>query len=249
MQPNGYTLDFTGFLNYKDAFLKDPEFRQILVETVGNMFLQTPVIIIFSFFSALLLNQKFHGRAIARAFFFLPVILSADAVVSLVSADAVLGAVAEKSNETFELLGYDGIKEFFYQVNINPKFLDYITGTIEQIYTIIMASGVQILIFLAALQTVSPSLYEASDIEGATKWESFWKITFPMVSSMILVNVVYTIIDSFVNSRVVKYMQDLAFDKLRFGYSSALAWIYFVVVAVIIGVVSFLISRKVFYYD
>ena len=128
---------------------------------------------------------------------------------------------------------------------------EFLSNAINGIYDIVVASGVQILIFLAGLQSISPSRYEASSMEGATAWENFWKITFPMISPIILVNSVYTIIDLFTNetNEMMKNIKSTIFNDIKYGYGSAMAWIYFVCIAVILLIVGGLISRKVFYYD
>jgi ABC-type sugar transport system permease subunit len=124
-----------------------------------------------------------------------------------------------------------------------------LTGAVDRIYQIVSQSGVQILIFLAGIQTISPSLYEASTMEGATGYEAFWKITFPMVSPLILVNMIYTIIDSFSRNDMTELIRTTGFTNLNFGLSSAMAWMYFVAIGIILAISSGIVSRKVFYYD
>ena len=130
------------------------------------------------------------------------------------------------------------------------KMFQYVFDIINKVYDIAIASGIQIIMFLSALQTISPSMFEAAKIEGCTAWESFWKITFPMVSSMILVNVVYTVIDFFLktdNQVMTKISEEVG--KLSYGFSSAMAWIYFLCVILILGIVSLIISKRVYYYE
>ena len=129
--------------------------------------------------------------------------------------------------------------------------INFLASAVNGIYSIIIASGVQILIFLAGLQSISPSLYEASAMEGATAWESFWKITFPMISPLILVNSIYTIIDSFTSetNAIMKDIKATIFDEVKYGLGSAMAWIYFVCIAIILLIVGGIISRHVFYND
>ena len=119
----------------------------------------------------------------------------------------------------------------------------------DRIYDIVSQSGVQILIFLAGIQSISTHLYEAAKIEGATGYEAFWKITFPMVSPLILVNVVYTVIDSFASNAVTDLVREVGFSNFNFGLSSAMAWIYFLAVSLILAITMWLISRRVFYYE
>jgi ABC-type sugar transport system permease subunit len=120
---------------------------------------------------------------------------------------------------------------------------------ISNIITIINSAGIQILIFLAALQTISKSIYEAADVEGATAWESFWKITVPMISPHILVVVIYTIIDSFmnVNNKLMQFIYARGFIDFKTGYAAAMSWMYFLIVTAIIAALYFIISRFVFY--
>lgn len=132
---------------------------------------------------------------------------------------------------------------------INITFVEYLTGAVSRIYEIVSQSGVQILIFLAGLQSISPSLYEAAKIEGSTGYEAFWKITFPMISPLILTNLVYTIIDSFISDDTSRLVVDTAFKSFDFGLSAAMAWMYFAVIALVLWITTSIVSRKVFYQD
>lgn len=122
---------------------------------------------------------------------------------------------------------------------------------IDNIYNIAISSGIQIIIFLSGLQTISTSMYEAADIEGCTKWESLWKITFPMISSMFLVNWIYTIIDFCMRSdnEVIEKITKVMVEQINYGFSSAMTWIYFLIVIAFVGITSFFISKGVYYYD
>ena len=132
---------------------------------------------------------------------------------------------------------------------INVTLVEYLTGAVSRIYEIVSQSGVQILIFLAGLQSISPSLYEAAKIEGSTGYEAFWKITFPMISPLILTNLVYTIINSFISDDTSRLVVDTAFKSFDFGLSAAMAWMYFAVIALVLWVTTLIVSRKVFYQD
>ena len=134
------------------------------------------------------------------------------------------------------------------EAGVNESIVLYLTGAVDRIYDIVSQSGVQILIFLAGIQTISPQLYEAAKIEGATGYEAFWKITFPMVSPLILVNVIYTVIDSFANNAATDLIREVGFSNFNFGLSAAMAWIYFIAVALILLISTYLISKRVFYY-
>ena len=127
----------------------------------------------------------------------------------------------------------------------------FVSNLVGKIYTITMSSGVQILIFLAGLQGISPSLYEASSIEGATSWENFWKITLPMISPVVLVNSVYTIVDQLggASNAVIMDMYDTALKQNQFGFSSAMGLIYFSLIFIVVGFVIFIMSKFVYYED
>jgi ABC-type sugar transport system permease subunit len=143
------------------------------------------------------------------------------------------------------------LEEILVAEGAASDFMAYIFRIINQIYDIAMASGIQIIIFLSALQTIPPSMFEAANIEGATSWECFWKITFPMVSSLILVNVVYSVVDYFIrtDNRVMEKIRVTMMQRMEYGFSTAMAWVYFLAVIVIIGIAMALISRKVYYYE
>jgi ABC-type sugar transport system permease subunit len=249
----GYEMTGVGFGNYHRAFMVHPTFRRVLVESIIQMITDVPLIIIFSFFAANLINQKFRGRAVARAIFFLPVILTSGIILAVENNDLLLGIMsgAIQPDTAAGAVRALELRTLLLETRLHPRFVGYIIDAVDRLYEIVKASGVQILIFLAGLQTISPSLYEASTMEGATGWENFWKITFPMISPLILVNTVYTVIYSFTNPNnpVMEIIKNTAFAESRFGFSSAIAWVYFLVILGILGILIGVISRWVFYHD
>jgi len=248
---SGYVMDYVGADNYSRALTIDPEFNKMLFEEISKMVFNSLATIIFSFFIALLLNQKFKGRAFVRAIFFLPVIFSSGVIVGLEYNNTLLSGMKELMEETSSSGIADTLETILSNSDIGGGLIDFIIGLVNSVYDIAIASGIQIIIFLSALQTIPQSMYEAADIEGCTKWESLWKITFPMISSMFLVNWIYTIIDFFMKSdnQVIQEIKDRMTIDLDPGYSSALAWIYFAVVIVWIGISTLIISRVVYYYE
>ena len=248
----GYNLLPVGLSNYNRALRVHGTYARELVESVLYMLANVPLIIIFSFFAANLLNQKFKGRSLARAIFFLPVILTSGVMLVIDSGDLLQSSLGMTQTD-----GQEGafraveLARLLLRSRLSPTFIDYIISAVDRIYEIVSASGVQILVFLAGLQSISPSLFEASNIEGATGWENFWKITFPMVSPLILVNTVYSIIDSLTNSSnvVIGMIRDTAFASNDYGLSSAMAWLYFLAILAIVGIVVKLVSKVVFYYE
>ncbi|NMB18141.1 MAG: sugar ABC transporter permease [Erysipelothrix sp.] len=247
----GVQTTFVGIANYIEAVLVNPNFNRQLLESIMDIMIDVPLILIFSLFIAVILNQQFVGRSVARSIFFLPVILASGVIVGLEAEslvqeinqqNAAMGGISN-ALRAFEL------ERIMIGAGVNVTIVEYLTGAVGRIYEIVSLSGVQILIFLAGIQTISPSVYEAAKMEGATGYESFWKITLPMVSPLILVNLIYTIIDSFARSPVTDLIMSIGFDNFNFGLSSAMAWIYFISIMLILGISSYLISKKVFYQE
>ncbi|MBQ8339655.1 MAG: sugar ABC transporter permease [Clostridia bacterium] len=253
------TKTFVGWKNYSDALFGTADFTQTLLTGLQEMVFDIPAILIFSLFVAVILNQKMVGRAAFRAIFFLPVVISTGVMESVMStsfnnSDASMDLGAEE-NATQKLESTMALEQLLASIFTNLGFgvglVQYIANAVASISNIINRSGVQILIFLAGLQSVSPAIYESCQIDGATSWETFWKITFPMVSPMILVNAVYTIIDSFTTDsntvmQVINKMYSNAVDGAK-HISAAMGWMYFLVVLLIVGLVAAVFSAYVFY--
>ena len=252
----GYTLEFVGLKNYSDALFEDPLFVQTLVEGLKELVFDVPAILIFSLFMAVLLNQKMAGRAVFRAIFFIPVILSTG-IMESIEGQNILGTMMEGSDSidgseqsaASEIVSVMDIEKLFYSMKIGKELVEYVVKMINEIYDIVNRSGVQMLIFLAGLQSISPAIYEACRIDGCTAWETFWKITFPMISPMILVNGIYTIIDSFTtdSNTVMKYINSVYQGSDGQVLSSAMAWMYFIIVMLMLAVAAGLFSAFVFY--
>lgn len=238
--------------NYKTAFLKDIDFSRMVTEGMGRLALYSVAIIVFSFFTALILNQKFRGRAFVRSVFFLPVIMSSGVVIGLETNNALLSGLQTLIEESGSANGVSvALQNILTTSGIGSKLFDYVFQVVDGIYDVAMASGIQIIIFLSGLQTISASMYEAADIEGCTTWEKLWKITFPMISSIFLVNWIYTVVDFSMRSdnEVLKKISDTMFLFSDYGLASAFSWSYFGITIVIIAVSSFLISKGVYYYE
>jgi ABC-type sugar transport system permease subunit len=249
----GFKMEFIKFANIEYTLMIDAEFNRLLVEELIRMVLIVPAIIIFSLFVALLLNQEFKARGFVRAVFFLPVILSSGVMIGLETNNALLQSIANTIKESNLLKSsVTGVLEQILAAEgAASGFMKYIFRVVNQIYSIAMASGIQIIIFLSALQTIPFSMFEAAKIEGASSWECFWKITFPMVSSLILVNVVYSVVDYFLrtDNKVMEKIFQALIKSLDFGFSSAMAWIYFLIVIIVIGITLAIFSKRVYYYE
>ena len=200
----------------------------------------------------MILNQEFKGRGFIRAIFFLPVILSSGVILGLEYNNSLMASMKEVIKESGDGVSITAALETLLKTTgIGGRILEPVFKIIDSVYDIALASGIQIIIFISGLQTVSPSMYEAAKIEGCTAWESFWKITFPLVSSMILVNLVYTIIDFLMrtDNQVMSLITEMVNPKMQYGLSAAMAWSYFAIVAVVLAILAAILSKRVYYYE
>ena len=243
-----YVIEFVGLDFYKEAF-ETPDFVTALLAGLQQLVLEVPAVIIFSLFIAVVLNQKMVGRAAFRAIFFVPVIIATGIMETINASDAMQnmmsGGIDDGSGSSAsDIVSAMDIEAMFAQFGFGSEIVSSVVGLVNNIYNIINYSGVQMLIFLAGLQSISPAIYEACTIDGATGWETFWKITFPMISPMILVNAAYTIIDAFTRETnpVMSYI-----DTVKSNAAIAMSWIYFVIVVLIILVVAAVASSFIFY--
>lgn len=254
---NGYDIQIYGIGHYLRALTVDADYLQNMLSSLKQVITYVPIIVVVSFVVAMLLKKEFPGRTAYRVIFFLPVIMMSG-VMSKIRVDDLISSTISPSisNHSGSISGalsmsQKFISDLLLNANISTQITSYILYAQQNIATVLNLSGIQILIFLAALQSISPSLYEASSIEGATAWENFWKITLPMVSPQLLVIVLYTIIERFVNMSggMMSYIYSVGFQSLKFGYSSALAWIYFTIVSIITVIMYWILKRFTFNYD
>ena len=261
----GFVLDYVGWENYYNALFVDPSFVTTLTGGVKQLVLEVPAIVVFSLFMAVLLNQKMVGRTLFRAIFFIPVILSTGLIDDIDAAnsfaqyaegasDAEEGGMSagESVQQSGGIINAMDLQGLFASIKVGTELVDYVVQIVNDIYDLVNRSGVQMLIFLAGLQSISPAIYESCTIDGATTWETFWKITFPMISPMILVNAVYTVIDSFTSSsnQVMNYVGSGYECVTTTGgdvLATAMYWIYFSIVILVISVVAAFMSAYVFY--
>lgn len=246
----GFTTEFVGLSNYRYATTVDPEYNRLLIEELTKIGTQIPFVIILSYFVALLLNQKFKFRGLTRAIFFLPVIISSGVLVGIEANNSLLSGMRDMIDnyaDTGRIT--DVLEEFILGGFDRDGPIALVFTAVNSIYGVIMASGIQILIFLAGLQSIPPSLYEAARIDGATSWETFWKITLPMTSSLIIAAVIYSIVDTCVrsDSELLQRTRNVMVMQFDYGLSSAMSWMYFLVIMAILGVVIGILSRVVFY--
>lgn len=251
-------LTWAGFDNYISIFnpkIPDKSFPVTLADSVVDLLLQIPAIVIFALFIAIILNQKMAGRTVFRAIFFLPVILCTGIIDSIDSQSAFLeamngmsGAIDTGVGESEGIMSAMDLQSMLGNIKLGSGLVEYVVGLVNDIFDIVSRSGVQMLIFLSGLQSISPSIYESCQIEGASAWETFWKITLPMISPMILVNFVYTVIDAFTSAdnRMMSFIGGNTSWFTR-NEMAAMYWIYMLIVLAMIGLVAILMKAFVFY--
>ena len=250
-------VEGVGFTLYEEALLGGTAFVSSLWEGVQQLVLNVPAIVVFSLFIAVILNQRMIGRAFFRAVFFIPVILATGMMQTIDAMDILSDSVGngiggamsgvEEETDYENFLGFFDITILLSTMKVGAGLVTYVIQLVERVYEVINDSGVQMLIFLAGLQSISPAIYEACQIEGATSWETFWKITFPMISPMILVNLIYTVIDSFTKKSNIVMSYISSVYTTNDHLATAMSWIYFLVVVVIVLLCWVLMRSFVFY--
>ena len=225
-----YKVDIIGFSNYKDIFVADARFVPLLLKTLADMVINIPMIIIFSLIIAIIVNKGIKGRAIFRTIFFLPVLLGAGYIMQQVMGQDVQGNSTELARN---VLLPPNVQSY-----LGETIVGYINEFFNRITIVLWKSGVQIVLFLSGLQSISPYVYESSRIDGAGEWEIFWKMTLPMITPILLLNFVYTIISAaFEESGLLNYILFIGFDENKFELSAAMGWVYFIVILIFLGIV------------
>lgn len=248
-----FSLQFVFLDNFKEALTTDVNFQPALLSSLKDL-VNIPIVIVFSLFVAILLNRNLKGRGIFRTIFVLPILLGSGAVMEAlqgnhsqvsVSLGAALQASGTASNINFkDLMLNDQLTAL-----LGSTLSGYVGGIINTISSVMWISGVQILIFLGVLQTIPTQLYEASIVDGASEFDKLWKITLPLTMPAILINIVYTLIDSFTSksNKVISYISDISFKNFMLSYGSALSWIYFAMIGLLLIVVFAVMKRYTFY--
>ena len=251
----GEELSYVGWQNYDRALTVEKDFLKTVYSSTIALLPQIFIILIFAFFMANILNQNFHGRAIARVIFFIPVVMSTG-IVTFFDNQATMTdtySTGEKLNVGTETsaFNFEEIQAMLLSTLGNSGLAEIISSAISGLYTVITSSGVQMLIFLSGLQSISINMYEAAKVEGATGWEVFWKISFPMISPLILVNLLYTVIDLFtsVDNQTISYIGKYYENSATYTVASAFSWMYTLLLLLFVGVVFLLVKKLIVYQD
>lgn len=245
---SGYVLNKLDnvFDNFKYIFTEDAYFTTYLFESFGSLMYKVPFIILFSLFSATILNQKFHGRALMRVIFFLPVVIGSGLVMNVIEMNSEqITMVAQDDASMFNTAG---LVDMLLIAGLPEKFVSVITTMVSGVADLVWESSIQILVFLVALLSVPQSYYEVAIVEGAKAWETFWKVTFPTVTPYVLALTIYTIIDSFTNvdNKIMKYIVSVSNTQIEYSKAAAMSWIFFIIILLVIILVFLLFRPFVF---
>lgn len=239
----GFNVEWVGLKNFKQILFVDVNYEKWLTGSATSFLYSLPIIILLSMSLALILNQKFKGRLFFRALYFLPVIISTGAVINLIfkTTGSDMSDVGVSDAFSANMISVDDIVKL---LNIQGEVANYITVTISKIFDLVWSCGIQIVLFLAGLQSIPSSFYEASHVEGATKWEEFWFITFPMLSRVTLLVMVFTMVELITSERTTLIKN--VFSMMRTGNydeTSAMLWFYFIICGAMMGLFVFLYNR------
>ncbi|HOB91194.1 MAG: sugar ABC transporter permease [Bacillota bacterium] len=247
----GRTLEFIGVKNYVDLFRVElasdnqTQIYRMFYEEFTRIVVNTPLIVIFSLFAAILLNMQFKGRDVVRVIFFLPIVLGLDVVLNLMLMST--GATyMDAQAQSGAFLQADLVERVLLSSGLPTGFVGFLSDSVGRVFELVAKSGVQILTYLAGLQSIDKSLYEVADIEGANRYETFWKITLPMVSPVMMFVTIYTLVDMFLASSLTNEIYTFTILENKIGIGSALSVVYLVFVLLIVGIVSLLFSRVVY---
>lgn len=233
----GFQVDWSGMGNFVEIFFVDTTFVPTFLKVVGETMLRVPLIVVFSMIIAVMLNKKIKFRGVFRAVMFLPFLLGSGYIMKLLNEQGITSSalpLAESAIFPKEFINYMG-----------TAISDAIEMFFGEIVTVLWNSGVQILIFLSGLQGISTALYESAKVDGATEFEMFWKITIPMLSPMIVLNIIFSLVNMFTaaDNELLLYIDSLAFRQMKWESASAIGWVYFIFILLLFGLV-FLFSRR-----
>lgn len=245
ISPDGFLAEFVGLGNFKEVFGVDPDYISNYSKALSSFLYRVPIIIMLSFTLAIVLNQKFHGRLLARAIFFMPTIIASGVVMAAFSIDvSATSEIAASGSGAYFGKAID-FTEMLSDMGLPPAISETVEKYIADISSLIWNCGVQIILLLSGLQAIPPQLYEVSKVEGANGWEEFWFITFPMMTNILIVTLAYTIIDVMTEKSnfVMQQAYRLISGSQIYDKSAAMIWGYFPVIGLIVAAAFLLIDR------
>ena len=241
---DGAVTRFVGLANIKYLLFKDTKYVNNLIAAFTDMFISVPFILLVSLILAVLLNNKFRGRLFFRSLFFLPVIIAGGSVLDLYLSAASGNATEVAVNESVSF-GMVDFSAIFSALNLPAAVETYLSVGLDNLFMLVWQSGIQIILFIAGLQSIPDLLYEVSEVEGATKWEEFWFITLPSLGRTMFLVIVFTIVENITKSSNKVIEQGYKFfNSLSFGRGSAALWLYFLVVGIIVALILLIYNKK-----
>ena len=242
--PVGTTFKYVGLGNFSSIWTENPDFPKQVVTYLWQTAIEVPIIVVFALMIAIMLNGKIKCRGFFRLVFFLPVIIVSGPVMNMLVSEGASTIPAMNTQAIVSAM------DTFLPTTV----AEAIGEIFSNMLIILLYSGVQILIFLSALQKIDPSLYEAAKIDGGSQWECFWKITLPTIKPMVLINAIYTVIfmSSNEQNELITMIKDSMFSAARdmgYGYASAMAWMYSVIVIILVLVFFAILGSKKDAYD
>ncbi len=250
VEPGMMATEFAGFEHYNYILNIDPDYTKNLSNALGEFFRSLPIVVIVSLILSLVLNQKFRGRAFFRAIFFLPVIIATGVVMEkLTQSYGGIGAIVQMSTESTnvytETSGGFEFTTILNNLHLSEELTNEMSKLITNIFNTLWSCGIPVILFIAGLQTIPEQLYEASHVEGATKWEEFWYITLPMLSQTVLLVIVFTMIELLTQNSnpILSQAYALMNDSATYDISAAMLWFFFAIIGAGIGLVLLLYSK------
>lgn len=247
IQRGSVGLDWVGFQNYIDLFTANTEFLPALTETLSSVLLRLPLILVFSLFLAIILNQDFHGRFLARSVFFLPVIISGGIAIEILNDNYFMGLVTG-GDRTASLFASRSLEDALLSAGLTVSTVESIQSIVDSVFQVCWDSGIQILIFLAGLQSIPKTMYEVAEVEGSNSWVTFWKVTLPLLAPMLIVNVFYTLVTNMISySNAMFKLIDEYTNNLLFDQAAAMAIVNFIIIMAMVLLVYLIGNRRIHY--
>lgn len=244
---DGFQLDWVGMDNYSYLFTKDTFFLPNLTQALGEVIPSVLMITAFSLFIAVILKEKFIGRSAARTVFFFPVMIASGVIITILKEQVMMSVSTSDDTAAYLFQAPDLVKTFA-SFGLPDFVLTSITDIVNGFFDLTWKSGVQMLLLLSAINNIPQSFYEAAVLDGAGAWVKFWKITFPAITPSLLVVIIYTVIDSFLDydNLVMSMIRDY-YQNNNYTYSATIGVIYFVCILAFVGLVSLVMRKLVVY--
>ena len=243
----GFHLEWVKLENYAYLFTKDTFFLPNLTQALGEVVPSVLMITAFSLFIAVILKENFIGRSAARTVFFFPVMIASGVIITILKEQVMMSVSTSDSTAAYLFQAPDLVKTFA-AFGLPDFVLTSITDIVNGFFDLTWKSGVQMLLLLSAINNIPQSFYEAAILDGAGAWVKFWKITFPAITPSLLVVIIYTIIDSFLDyDNLVMSMIRNYYQNNNYTYSATIGVIYFVCILALVGLVSLVMRKLVVY--